>query len=666
MKSDRTGNTGGCAAMKAFMLLFWLTGLFLYCQQREPIDVKDLSLEDLLKVPVSTASMKLENVAEAPGIVTVITRSELEGFSAGHLGDILNRIPGAILLSANIFPQNSVEFRGQCFTPYNNHVLFLLNGRPLRDPITGGLNSPILTGFPVHILERVEVIRGPGSVLYGSCAYAGVINLVTRSPQREGLTGEIGLQGGNQGIFSQEGNLAYRRKNLSLSGSVYRYDDSGPEYAFTDYLGLFHRTRFDRSNLSFVGTLQYKEFQLQGALLRLDQYNLAGADNNWDLVDPYDNNNHLSLMIDAGYRVEIGPDLRLLASLTYNRHVWETDGYETQTGDDLLGELTFTGSPGKTLNLVAGAVFSVNRWNGEKLIAGNLTQGSLYGQLDLRIHRRIKIIAGFQWNRLEGITANVSPRGGVIWTIGRHLGLKLLYSSAFRKGYPLETSFNLSTFRGNLKLEPELIDTLELQFSLDRDSLHLSLCAYMSKTSRMISRYRFEDPAVLPQGWYIQYVNGGTHRFYGLELEGKGNLGPSLFVLGSMSYQGNRSEEGITDAALHPAFMGKFGLLYRSGSCEAGVFNSFFSAPRSVRRIAPDAVLVNPEPSAFNLLGMQLKVDLFRLLHRQKGGRLKLQLAVDNLLGKTVRYPEFTSRGINTLLPLYSGVTVRGGVRCEF
>ena len=130
-------------------------------------EMLDISFSDLLEMDVSVASKSLESINDATGIITVISKKEIEGYASNNLGDILNRITGVIKLSANVFENNELAFRGQTFTPYDNHTLILLNGRPIRDPNSGGLNSTIYTSFPISIIDHIEIIRGPGSVLFG-------------------------------------------------------------------------------------------------------------------------------------------------------------------------------------------------------------------------------------------------------------------------------------------------------------------------------------------------------------------------------------------------------------------------------------------------------------------------------------------------------------------
>lgn len=96
-----------------------------------------------------------------------------------------------------LYPDNAVSIRGDLLTQNDNHRLVLINGRPFRDVLESGLNSSIYLAFPVDAIDHIEIIRGPGSVLYGSNAYTGVINVVTKRP--DNLTGRGKVLAGSFG-----------------------------------------------------------------------------------------------------------------------------------------------------------------------------------------------------------------------------------------------------------------------------------------------------------------------------------------------------------------------------------------------------------------------------------------------------------------------------------
>jgi outer membrane receptor protein involved in Fe transport len=132
-----------------------------------------MSLEQLLTIKVTTPSKRAETPVEAPGVFSVITADEIAGFGANSLFDVLERAPSVQTLGSSLFPRNLAVMRGDLRSLFDDHVLILFDGRPIRESINGGVDSPFFTAFPVEMIERIEIVRGPGSVLYGTNAFVG-------------------------------------------------------------------------------------------------------------------------------------------------------------------------------------------------------------------------------------------------------------------------------------------------------------------------------------------------------------------------------------------------------------------------------------------------------------------------------------------------------------
>jgi len=128
-----------------------------------------------------TATGSMKPVHLAPSVATVITAEDIEKIGARTLDEVLETVPG---LHVSVSNKNAMEpvysIRG-IHTSLNPQVLFLLNGNPLTFTYTGGR----VTGLrmPVASISRVEVIRGPGSAVHGADAFAGTINIITKSGQ---------------------------------------------------------------------------------------------------------------------------------------------------------------------------------------------------------------------------------------------------------------------------------------------------------------------------------------------------------------------------------------------------------------------------------------------------------------------------------------------------
>ena len=127
---------------------------------------------------VETAAKRLQRIEESPAAVTVISAEEIRNSGATTLPEVLRRVPGleVMCLSAS---DCEVGARGQN-KPMSNGVLALVNGRAVYETFFGVVLWNY-KDFPLEMIERVEVVRGPGSVLYGANAFHAVVNIITKT-----------------------------------------------------------------------------------------------------------------------------------------------------------------------------------------------------------------------------------------------------------------------------------------------------------------------------------------------------------------------------------------------------------------------------------------------------------------------------------------------------
>ncbi|MHB8077627.1 MAG: TonB-dependent receptor plug domain-containing protein [Candidatus Krumholzibacteriia bacterium] len=631
----------------------------------------DLSLAELLNVEITTPSRRAESVEAAPGIVTVITRQEIEGYDARNLGEILNRVTSAIFISANVMTDNQLVMRRQSLTPYDTHILILLDGRPLRDPIAGGLNNAVYAVFPVDAIEFIEVVRGPGSVLYGSNAYAGVINIHTRRHAFDGGESDVSVTAGAWGGFGQSAVVASRRGEAHVLVAGGRYRDDGPRYTFTDYSGLDSSARWGRETTALLAVVSTGHWSGKVYFGDFDPYSLNTATNSWMPVSHDPANRSAALFADLGWEGRLPAEVRTTANVTYNNHRWYCidDRIMDESmveASDVLGEVTASRGLGDDAEVIAGGTVQRSIYRSELLIDGTETAWSLYGQCDWQIEGQLKLVGGAQFNKPQRTAGIVSPRLGLIVTPGRGFGGKLLYSQAFRSGSRLETAFDHPVFRGNEQLDPEIVDTGELQVSWRGGPAQFAATGYFSRMSHIIQRVWFDDPTVPVYGGYLIHENGGRQDFSGVEFEWKVAAGHDLLFEGSLSQMRDETADGRVDWTLHPELMIKTGLLWTQPWGSFGAWHSRFANLGRVQDFAPFVASPNPDAESFDLLSARLTLDAGRWLGLAEGERLHLSVWGENLLDEDVRYPEFTTRGINTLTPLRGGRALYGSVQYGF
>ncbi|GIW42377.1 MAG: catecholate siderophore receptor CirA [Candidatus Binatia bacterium] len=165
-----------------------------------------------------TATKTTHAAEEAPVPTQVVDREEILATATDNVEEVLDRIPGIFVRRNDQFRLGASTVRMQGADP--NKVAVLLDGRRFRGGIDGVVD---LRDIPVGSIERIEVIRGPASSLYGSDAMAGVINVITREP-RDRPTWTLGTAAGNRGKFVAGGTHGYRRGPFSYFLS-YQHDE---------------------------------------------------------------------------------------------------------------------------------------------------------------------------------------------------------------------------------------------------------------------------------------------------------------------------------------------------------------------------------------------------------------------------------------------------------
>lgn len=142
----------------------------------------DLSLEQLLRVKVETGQLRSVRSQQSPSAITVIQRSQIELSSAKNIAEVLELyVPGLMVFAHS--EGDKIALRGH-IAAENYKLLLLVNGKNITNMVYEG---PIteLDQWDLSDIDKIEVVRGPGSVVYGTGAIAGVINIITKSPDSD-------------------------------------------------------------------------------------------------------------------------------------------------------------------------------------------------------------------------------------------------------------------------------------------------------------------------------------------------------------------------------------------------------------------------------------------------------------------------------------------------
>lgn len=160
--------------------------LLLICQSivAEELSEDEKALQQLYggSEMISIATGRKQPIHKAPSVTTLITSEDIKSIGATDLDDVLETVPGLHVARGDTTSYNSIyTFRG-IYSGLNPQVLVLINGIPVTNVYQGDRNL-VWGGMPIQAISRIEVVRGPGSALYGADAFAGVINIITKTKQ---------------------------------------------------------------------------------------------------------------------------------------------------------------------------------------------------------------------------------------------------------------------------------------------------------------------------------------------------------------------------------------------------------------------------------------------------------------------------------------------------
>ena len=530
-------------------------------------DLSSMDISQLMNIEVTTASRFEDKLANAPSIMSVVTIDELRRFGGLTLNEILQRVPGLTGSTQYFIDRSLVAALGDQTKATGSHILFLINGRPTREVMDGGIISDLLESFPVDILERIEVIKGPGSVLYGSNAFSAVVNLITKKADANEATVK-GLAG-PRGTLDSSSDFFYKRGDLSAVGAVqlhkfpnwpatYLVPPSQQNLSFAPQVPPIESVNVvDRGVGSYLG-VNYKGLSFMSSFTEWQSTGfIEGTASGTRLSRDFGN---------LGYEFKVRRNWDMNFNLTFTRTTFNEPPfpYVTRDSNESIAEWTNLITLTSRDRLSVGGLF--NRIEGVELFTvtspvtvtaeGKRLGGAIYAQIDHQLLKNVKLIAGFQTNKIGSIPLDTVPRGGVVWAPSSWASVKALYSQAFRAPSLDENLLNNPGLGGNPNLNPEKVATFDLGVYFQGSHTQAGVHYFHSK---------FTDNIVtLPGATRSVFFNLGQVTFNGVEVEGKYYFRKDFFLQGSTLYQTNVDGNGNTNVSPVPNIGFKAGLSYES------------------------------------------------------------------------------------------------------
>lgn len=461
-------------------------------------DLTELSLEQLASVKVATvygASKHEQAVSEAPSSVSIVSRDDIQKLGYRTLQEVLNGVRGFYTTYDRAY--SYVGVRGFSLPgDYGGRLLICIDGHRVNDAIYGQAPNGWDLPLDVDLIERVEVIRGPGSSLYGNNAMFGVVNIITR---RGGDLGGAEVSGSYGSYDTWTGRLSYggRTTNgveIALSGTF--LDSAGHDtlvyHEFSEVNGGHAEELDDSRGGSGFLSLSYGDFSLQGGYGRRDKtlptaaygavFNEAGN----EISDERG-------FSDLKFHHEFENELEVTARLYWDHYQYAgrapipefdygdprypgaiTSNRDHTHAESLGSEFQVSKTLFERHCLIAGVDyrhdFALEQRNydkgGQTYLDSDSTGDTVgvYGQDEYSISDKWILNVGLRYDYFSSFGSTINPRAAVIYTPWTNSTFKAIYGQAYRAPNAYELYYEAPGYASNSELDPETSRSYELGF----------------------------------------------------------------------------------------------------------------------------------------------------------------------------------------------------------
>ncbi|NIM31709.1 MAG: TonB-dependent receptor [Pseudomonas stutzeri] len=513
---------------------------------------------------VVTATRSSVSLADAPAAMTVITAEQIRARGATNLLEALRGTPGITLNGRQVGGRKTLSIRGA----EDRHTLVLIDGRRISSTDDTIGHSDYQYGWVgIEQIERIEVVRGPMSALYGSEAIGGVINIITRQAQRE-WSGGVTLRGDvGQGDTGNGHRLAARAsgplaESLDVAMAVEEVRRESTPWEQDRRVSEMEGQ--DRQTGSLA--ISYRPFE--GQTLKLD---LLRSDETRDrdqqyayyarpiYLDTYElerRQNSLAWNADWG---DLQSQLRFTRSEfdVTNKRTHNLAPTRPQSIHDDVWDGSLNFHIGEDHALTVGGEHRDERLENAGLIGGSdsATHQAVFIQDEIALATGWALTLGARLDDHEIFGRETSPRAWLVWRATPELTFKAGYGEAFRAPTLKQISPNYvgaegpHTFLGNADIKPETSRSFELGVDWHDERGAYTANLYRNEIDDLIYYRRLRTEPGIPPRTIYQYDNIEQARIEGLELTGRRELGYGIALGATVDWMDPR--DARTDAKLN-------------------------------------------------------------------------------------------------------------------
>ncbi len=490
---------------------------------------------------VFTASRREQAITKAPASVDIINSEQIKRYGWRTISAVLGSLPGFITTYDRAYNHSGV--RG--FAPpgdYNTRILVLIDGHRVNENLQdyAGLGRDFLVDM--DNVERVEVVRGPASALYGSSAFFAVVNVITQ--RGRDLQG-VRVSANTGSYSSHQGEISHGRKFTNgletfLSASYFHSDG----HENLDFPGLGTAHNLDGEEVERLhGKISWEDFTFSGSWVGRKKYLPTGTTGT-TFGEPTTNYHDRRAYADLNYHHNFTGDWDMTARAFWDGYEFDDDlpykNSKKQTitnkdvwhgqwfgGEFLLGHTFFNDhrlTIGSELRHNFQQFMANSDVNPYVQYANNNATSSIvgiYAQDEWSILDNLSLQAGGRYDHYNNFGGTFNPRLGLIYEPFDGTTLKLLYGTAFRAPNAFESIYtcceNSTPWKGNSKLKPEEIETYEIVWEQRLNNyFDLRVNPYFNNLTNLIN-------LTVATNGIRQFQNQGNAESYGLETELKGH-----------------------------------------------------------------------------------------------------------------------------------------------
>ncbi|MFZ9387892.1 MAG: TonB-dependent receptor plug domain-containing protein [Chitinophagaceae bacterium] len=505
----------------------------------------------LLSEAVVTAHKYPGKTSQTGKVITVISKDQLERSGGKDLAQVLAEQAGIFIAGANSNPgkDKSIYLRGARI----EHTLITIDGIPVYDPSGIGGNFDI-RNLPINQIERIEILKGSQSTLYGSDALAGVINIITRKEPEKGVSGQVSASYGSFESLKTQAGISGRKGKTDYRAG----------WSFHDTRGINETVNQNNNMVTDRDGYRQQAFEAGFGFRPSESYR----------IQPYFRFSHIRGDIDQGaftdeldyaysqqsWQAGLRQEMKLGASnltLIYNynniRRLYRDDSVKSRNGFDNWTEGAYNGSEqyidawlttkaGTQVILTGGIDLrssgSDQRYESTGMFGGFKTQ---YSRDSLR-QKQLGIYTALNWNHPSGFNAEAGGRVNFHSEYGGYgvfnvnpsylIANKVKVFANLSSAYRTPSLYQLFSEYGNRELQPEAAISMEggIQYYGKKNKLSARMVVFSRQVNDVI--FFFYNPATFSS----RYINQDKQQDHGFEMEAGYRIGKGVSVKAFYQY----------------------------------------------------------------------------------------------------------------------------------